>query len=102
MSWPAILVLAAGAYLFKAAGLLVFGASDETSLGIRIGRLLPPALLTALIVVSTFGDADGQGLTLDARTGGIAAAAIAVWRRAPFVLVIAVGAAVTAVLRALA
>jgi branched-subunit amino acid transport protein len=99
MSWAAILVLAGGAYLFKAAGLLIFGGSDEGSLGIRIGRLLPPALLTALIAVSTFGAADGKGLTLDARAAGIAAAIVAVWRRAPFVVVIVVGAAVTALLR---
>ena len=78
MSWAAILVLAAGAYVFKATGLLVFGDSDESSLGIRIGRLLPPALLTALIVVSTFGATDGKGLALDARAAGIAAAAVAV------------------------
>ena len=102
MSWPAILVLAAGAYVFKATGLLVFGDSDESNLGIRVGRLLPPALLTALIVVSTFGATDGKGLALDARAAGIAAAAVAVWRRAPFILVIVIGAAVTALLRVLA
>lgn len=101
MSWSAILVLAAGAYLFKAAGLLVLGESDERGLGVRIGRLLPPALLTALIVVQTIGAADGEGLVLDARAAGIAAAAVAVWRNAPFIVVILVGAAVTAVLRAL-
>ena len=100
MSWAAIAVLGAGAYLFKVAGLLVFGGSEESSVGVRIGRLLPPALLTALIVVQTIGATDGKGLTLDARAAGIAAAAIAVWRRAPFVVVIALGAAVTALLRA--
>lgn len=100
MSWTAILVIAGGAYLFKVTGLLVFGGSDESSLGIRVGRLLPPALLTALIVVSTFGATDGEGLAFDARAAGIAGAVVAVWLRAPFVVVIVVGAAITAVLRA--
>ena len=100
MSWTAILVIAAGAYLFKVAGLLVFGESDESSLAIRIGRLLPPALLTALIVVSTFDAPDGDGLVLDARAAGIAGAVVAVRLRAPFVVVIVTGAAITAVLRA--
>ena len=100
MTWPAILVLAAGAYLFKASGLLLFGGSDESSIGVRVGRLLPPALLTALIVVQTIGATDGEGLALDARAAGIAAAGVAAWRRAPFILVIVIGAAVTALLRA--
>ena len=45
---------------------------------------------------------DGQQLVLDARAAGVAAAAVAVWRRAPFPLVIVIGAAVTALLRAVA
>ena len=102
MSWLAILVIAGGAYAFKATGVLLFGGSDESNLGIRIGRLLPPALLTALIVVATFGaPGDDGGLALDARAAGIAAAAVAVWLKAPFIVVIVVGAAVTALLRAL-
>lgn len=100
MSWAAILVLAAGAYLFKASGLLLFGGSGENGLAVRVGRLLPPALLSALIVVQTIGATGGKGLTLDARAAGIAAAAMAAWRRAPFIVVIVVGAAVTALLRA--
>lgn len=101
MSWTAIVVLAAGAYAFKAFGLLVLGASDERALGVHIGRLLPPALLTALIVVQTIGAGDGEGLALDARAAGIAASAVAVWRNVPFIVVILIGAAVTAALRAL-
>ena len=101
MTWWAILVIAGGSYAFKATGLLVFGDSDESSLGIRIGRLLPPALLTALIVVATFGATDDKALVLDARAAGIAASVVAVWLKAPFIVVIVVGAAVTALLRAL-
>jgi hypothetical protein len=100
VSWAAILVLAGGAYAFKAAGLLLFSGADASSLGVRIGRLLPPALLTALVAVQTVGATDGPGLTLDARAAGIAAAVVATWRRAPFAVVIVAGAAVTAGSRA--
>ncbi len=113
MSWTAILVLAAGAYAFKALGLLVLGplagrsGSPETADGaepsggfaLQLGQLLPPALLAALVVNQTVSD--GQDLVLDARLAGVAAGAVAVWRGAPFWLVILVAAVVAGGLRAL-
>jgi hypothetical protein len=45
--------------------------------------------------------ADGQDLVIDARAAGVAAAVFAVWRRAPLIVVILVGAGVTAVIRQL-
>ena len=98
MTWPLILVLGAGAYGFKALGLVVLGGRTLPDRLSRCVALLPAALLAALIVVQTFSD--GQQLVLDARAAGVAAAAVAVWRRAPFPLVIVIGAAVTALLRA--
>lgn len=111
MSWTAIAVLAAGAYLFKAIGLLVVGPlanrsvasgepdGDEGSGGwpLQLGQLLPPALLAALVVNQTV--TDGQELVIDARLAGVLAGAVAVWRGAPFWLVIVIAAAVTALLR---
>lgn len=108
MSWTSILVLAAGAYLFKALGLVVFGplmargsdSEDEInnpSPLLRVGQLLPPALLSALVVSQTV--ADGTELTIDARLAGVAAGAVAVWRKAPFWLVLIIAAAVTAGIR---
>ena len=61
--------------------------------------MIPAALLSALIVKDTFSI--GQELVLDARAAGVAVAAIAAWRRAPIVLVIVLGAAVTALVRAI-
>jgi hypothetical protein len=53
-----------------------------------------------LIVNDTF--ADGKDLVVDARAAGVAAAALAAWRRAPLIVVIVLGAAVTAAIRQLA
>jgi hypothetical protein len=50
------------------------------------------------VAVNTFGG--DRALTLDARVLGVAAAAIAIWRRAPMLLVVVVAAAVTALARA--
>jgi hypothetical protein len=57
-------------------------------------------MLTALVVTQTVGG-DGE-LSLDARIPGVAAAAVAVWRRVPLVGAMAVAAVVTALVRALA
>ena len=43
----------------------------------------------------------GQDLTLDARALGIAVAVIVAWKRAPLIVVIVLGAAVTALVRQL-
>ena len=60
--------------------------------------LLPAALLASLAIVSTVGD--GEAVVLDARLVGLVAAGVALWRRAPFVVVIVVASAATALVRA--
>lgn len=92
-----LIVLAGGTYVFKSAAPLVLGARP---LPVRVGRLvelLPAALLAALAVVSTV--ADGSSIAIDARLAGLVAAGFALWRRAPFVVVIVVAAAATALVR---
>lgn len=99
MSWTLVLVLAAGAYGFKALGLVVLG---DRPLPVRLERclaLIPAALIAALIVSNTF--ADGKDLTIDPRAAGVAAAVIAAWRKANLVVVIVLAATVTALVRAL-
>jgi hypothetical protein len=60
--------------------------------------LLPLALLAALVVVQTFSD--GRSIVVDARAAGLAAAGLAVYRRAPFIVVVALAAATAALVRA--
>ena len=57
----------------------------------------PPSLLTALSVTQTF--ADGSTLVLDARLAAVAVAAVALWLRAPFIVVVVLGALTAALLR---
>jgi len=66
----------------------------------RITGLLPVALLTGLVVVQAFLGPSGA-LTLDARAAAVAVAVVALLLRAPFVVVVALGAATAAALRAL-
>ena len=57
----------------------------------------PAALLAALAIVSTVGD--GEHIVIDARLVGLFVAGLALWRRAPFVLVIVLASAATALTR---
>ncbi len=94
-----LVVLAIGTYLLKAAGPLVLG---DRTLPTRLRQtvdLLPAALLAALALVSTVGD--GQSIVIDARLVGLLVAGLALLRRAPFVVVIVLASAATALTRAL-
>lgn len=100
MTWTAIGVLAVGSYLFKAVGLLGFSRVRPSPAFERLTALIPPALLAALVLVQTF--AVGETLTIDARAVGLAVGCVAVWREAPFIVVVTLAAASTALVRALA
>jgi branched-subunit amino acid transport protein len=97
MTWTLVFLLAAAAYSFKVIGLIVIGRRQLPATLERCLALIPAALIAALIVNDTF--ADGKDLVLDARAAGVAAAALAAWRRAPLIVVIVLGAAVTAGVR---
>jgi branched chain amino acid efflux pump len=98
VSWIALAALAAGCYALKLAGpLLLTGREPPERLRAAIDLLALP-LLAALVAVQTF--AAGRELVLDARVAGLAAAALLVWRRAPFLVVVIAGAAATAAARA--
>lgn len=99
MSWGVIVVLVVGAYGLKALGVLGLGGASEaaTARFEPLTALIPAALFAALVAVQTLGD--GESLVVDARVWGVAAGAVAVWRRAPFVAVVVIAMAVTAFVR---
>ncbi|MFE6128025.1 MULTISPECIES: AzlD domain-containing protein [unclassified Streptomyces] len=97
--WIAIAATAVGCYLVKLAGLLVPAHTLERPVVQRLAALLPVALLAALTAQQTFSD--NSSLVLDARAAGLAAAAVALILRAPFLIVVGAAVAVTAGVRAL-
>jgi len=100
VSWTFVIVLAATAYAFKVLGLVVIGDRRLPPVLDRCLALIPAALIAAIVVKDTFSV--GQHLQIDARAAGVGAAVIAAWRRAPLIVVIIIGAAATAGVRALA
>ncbi|MBN9619621.1 MAG: AzlD domain-containing protein [Actinobacteria bacterium] len=96
--WVLVLATIAGCYLLKLAGYLVPARLLDHPTMRRLVELLPVALLASLVVVEAV--ANGRHLQWDGpRLAGLAAGAIAVWRRAPFLVVVVVAAVVAALLR---
>ena len=97
--WIAIGATALGCYAAKLLGLSVPEGMLQRPLVKRLVTLLPVALLAALTAQQTFSESGA--LVLDAKAAGLAAAAVAVVLRAPFLVVIAAAVLVTAAVRAL-
>lgn len=93
-----MITLAAGAYGFKVLGLIVLGGRRLPDRIERCLALIPAALIAALVAKDTFSA--GQHLQIDARAAGVGVAVVAAWRRLPLILVITLGAGVTALVRA--
>lgn len=92
-----LVVLATGTFLLKSAGPVILGDRRLPNGVQGVVDLLPAALLASLAMVSTVGA--GRELILDARIVGLVVAGVALWRRAPFVLVIVLASVATAVTR---
>ena len=98
--WVLVTATIAGCYLLKLAGYLVPARLLDHPRTRGLVEMLPVALLAALVVVEAL--ANGRRLDLNAaRLAGFAVGAVAVWRRAPFLVVVVVAAVTAAVLRQL-
>jgi hypothetical protein len=98
-AWEVVVLTGLGTVMIKSLGPLLLGGRPLPHRIAGLVALLAPALLAALVAINTF--ADGRSLTIDARVLGVGVAAIAIWRRAPVLLVIVLAAGTTALARAL-
>jgi branched-subunit amino acid transport protein len=97
VSWAAILLLAAASYALKAAGTVLVGDREIRPPLRALLDLAPVPLLAALIVTQTVANAGAYAV--DARLPALGVAALLVWRRAPFLVVVLAAAATAALLR---
>jgi branched-subunit amino acid transport protein len=97
VTWAALLGLAAAAYAMKAIGPVALGHRQLPPAVLETLGMLSIPLLAALVAVQTFGGA--HRLVVDARVPAMAVAAVLVWRRAPFPVVLAAAAVTAALLR---
>ena len=97
--WWLIIVLSVVSYGLKMVGFVVVGGRTMPAVLERCLGLIPASLLAALVVKDTFTTA--QSVVVDARAAGLVVAIIAVWRKAPFIVVVLAAMAATAVVRGL-
>lgn len=96
--WTLVIATITGCYLLKLVGYLVPARILAHPRLRRLVELVPVALLAALVVVEAL--ANGRQLQLDGpRLAGFAAGALAVWRRAPFLVVVVAAGMTTGLLR---
>ena len=99
VAWFVVAFVGLATVSIKALGPVLLGGRALPGRVAGVVALLAPALLAALVAINTFGS--GQRLTVDARLLGVAAAALALWLRAPVLIVVVLAAVVTGVARAL-
>lgn len=93
--WNAVLLASIICVALKAVGYLLPAHWLDAPRPARVADLLTVALLAALVMVQSL--AAGPAIIVDARLPAVALAALLLWARAPFLVVVA-GAAVTAAL----
>lgn len=97
--WWWLLVAVVLSYLTKLLGYLVPAKVLANPRMSRVAGTLTIGLLASLTVVNAA--ASGTSVVLDARIGALLAAGIALWFKAPFLVVVLAGAAAAAGLRLL-
>jgi branched-subunit amino acid transport protein len=98
-TWLVVAVVGVVTVAFKASGPVLLGSRALPPRAADVVDVLAPAMLAALVVTQAVGG--DRELVLDERLVGVAAGGVAVWRRAPLVLVMAVAAAAAALVRLL-
>jgi len=97
VTWDWLLLACLLAFLTKLSGYLLPAKWLESPRMLRIASAVTIGLLASLVAVNTL--ASGTAISLDARLGSFAVALIALLLRAPFLLVVVLGAATAALLR---
>ena len=99
MSWVVIAVVGAVTIVFKASGPVLLGKRELPPRVASVVEVLAPAMLAALVVTQTFGG--DRELVIDERLAGVVAGGIAVWLKAPLLVVMLVAAVTAAAIRLL-
>jgi branched-subunit amino acid transport protein len=94
-----IAVVGAATIAFKASGPVLLGDRKLPPRAQDLVAVLAPAMLAALVVTQTVGG-DSE-IVLDERLAGVAAGGVAIWLRAPLIVVMVVAGATAALLRLL-
>ena len=95
--WQTLILASIAVLALKLLGYLVPPSLVEKPTPARVANLLTVALLSALIVVQTFGGS--SGIVVDARIPALMLAAVLFALRVPFIIVVAAAALTAALIR---
>jgi branched-subunit amino acid transport protein len=95
--WVVVAAVGVATIVFKSAGPVLLGTRELPPRVASVVDVLAPAMLAALVVTQTVGG--DRELVFDGRLAGVAAGAVAVWLRAPLLVVMVVAAATAALIR---
>jgi branched-subunit amino acid transport protein len=98
-AWTLVGACALVTAVLKGLGPIALGGRALPPWFTSVVTLMAPALFAALVVTQAL--ADGRELAIGADTAGVALAAIAAWRGASVIVVVAIAAVTAAALRAL-
>jgi branched-subunit amino acid transport protein len=98
--WLVVAGCAVVTVVIKAFGPVTLGGRELPAWSSGVIGLTAPALLAALVVVSSLSD--GKSIAAGPQTAGVAAAGLVLWRGANVLVGVAVAVLVTAAVRALA
>lgn len=96
--WTTILLGSAIVAATKFVGFVLPARFTESATVQQISDSVTVALLAALVVIQTAGA--GSAIVIDARLVAVLAAAVLLWRKVPFIVVILVAAAIAGGVRA--
>jgi hypothetical protein len=92
--WLWVLLAAAAAYAIKLSGYLLPRKLLDRPAVVRLATGLTVGLLASLTILNTVGK--GQAIVLDSRLLALGAAGVALWLKAPYLVVVLVGAVAAA------
>ena len=97
MSWVALVAAGLAVYAMKAVGPVLAGERELPPRARQVLDLVAVPLLAGLVAVQTLDG--GHRIVIDARVPALLVAAVLVWRRAPFLVVVLAASATAALLR---
>ena len=95
VTWVVIVVVGVVTMAFKASGPVLLGRRELPPRVTSVVEVLAPAMLAALVVTQTVGG--DRAIVIDERLAGVVAGGVAIWLRAPIIVVMLVAATTDAV-----
>jgi branched-subunit amino acid transport protein len=99
MSWLVVAVVGVVTMAFKASGPVLLGSRELPPRVAAVVEVLAPAMLAALVVTQAVGG--DRAIEIDERLAGVVTGGVAIWLRAPLIVVMVVAGATAALIRLL-